>query len=69
MATSSTAPTKAPRPHEGPHYANPSSKPIRGPFGAADRDDVQWFIWNLFFVLVLFVFALGVVLSLVTRHA
>lgn len=62
-----TAPTKAPQAHDGPHYANPSSKPVRGPVSPADRADVQRFTWKLLFILLLGVLALGAVLTVVTR--
>ena len=64
MATFIATPTKAPRARKGPHYANPTSKPIVGPLSTADREDLQRLTWKLFFILVLCVFAVGVGLSM-----
>jgi hypothetical protein len=68
MANPTSPPTDAPRAHEGAHYANPSSKPLRGPVSTADREGTQRMIWKLFFVLILCVVAMVLVLGLVTRH-
>ena len=66
--TAHDPPTEAPRPHEGVHYDNPSSKPLEGPVAKADQDGTQRFVWKLFFILILCVLAMGAALGLVTRH-
>jgi len=66
MATRTTAPTKAPHAQDGPHYANASSKPLRGT-GAADRGVVQRVTWKAFLIVLLCVLALIAVLSTVSH--
>jgi hypothetical protein len=57
-----------PEAHEGPHYANASSKPLLGPDAQAESELTQRVVWKLFFVLILCVIAMSVVLGLVWRH-
>jgi hypothetical protein len=66
-ARAEQAPSEAPRAHEGPHYANASSKPLQGPVAVSERTGTQRWIWNVFFVGLLLVVATGVVLGLVFR--
>lgn len=65
MANPNSVDTDAPHAHEGVHYDNPSTKPLRGRVARADRDGVQRVVWALFFVLILGAIATGVVLSVV----
>jgi hypothetical protein len=68
MANPTSPPTDAPPAHEGAHYANPSSRPLRGPLSPTDREGTQRVVWKVFFVLILCVVAMVLVLGLVTRH-
>jgi alkylated DNA repair dioxygenase AlkB len=67
MANSNPIATDAPPAHVGAEYENPSTKPLRGPFGPTERDGVQRLVWSLLFGLVLAIVAVGVLLSIV-RH-
>jgi hypothetical protein len=67
MANPTPIETDAPPAHVGAHYDNPSTKPLRGPFGPTERDGIQRLLWSLLFTLVLGVVVVGVVLSVV-RH-
>lgn len=58
-----------PQAHEGAHYPNPSSKPLRGPVAVTERTPIQRLVWRVFFVVILGVVALGVVLGLIFRPA
>ncbi len=68
IADQGSTPSAAPPPHEGAHYANPSSKPLQGPLGPAERDGTQRFVWVLFLMLISCVVAMGFVLGLITRQ-
>ncbi len=65
MSNPGSIPAEVPSAHEGAHYPNPSSKPLTGPLGKADRDGTQRLVWMLFFILLLCVVAIGIVLGLV----
>ena len=58
-------PSVPPPPHEGEHYANPSSKTLTGPPPVDERDGVQRLVWRLFFGLIAAVILTAGVLSLV----
>jgi hypothetical protein len=68
MNQPSSPPTDAPHPHEGVRYPNPSSKPLEGPVGQADRETTQRLVWKLFFVLMLCTFAMVIVIGLISRR-
>jgi hypothetical protein len=59
---------EVPQAHEGPHYRNPSSKPLQGPVAVTERTGTQRVVWKVFFVLILAVIAIGVVLGVVLRQ-
>ena len=65
MTGRSPLPPSVPLPHEGKHYANPSSKTLTGPPPMNERDGVQRLVWRLFFGLIAAVVLVAVVLSLV----
>lgn len=68
MASPSSTNTDAPQSHAGPHYENPTSKPLRGPGLKLDRERTQRLLWPIPFILLLCVVAMGFVLSLVSQH-
>lgn len=68
MTDHSAPATEVPPPHEGVHYANPSSKPLKVPASPSEREGTQRLVWKVFFVLVLCVFAMVMVMGLVARH-
>ena len=63
MTDSSSTSTDAPRAHEGSHYANPQTKPLRGP-APTEREGVQRTVWKLFFVLIAIAIGVAIVLGL-----
>lgn len=69
MVPSITRRTKPLPAQDGPQYPNPGSKPIVGPVGATDRTDVERLTWKVALILLLGVFAVGIVLSLVVGRS
>jgi hypothetical protein len=59
--------TDAPPAHEGAHYENPASTPLRGHAGQTDREGVQRVVWALLFIVVSCVFAMAIVLGIVNQ--
>jgi len=68
MANPTSTPGKVPPPHEGAHYANPSSEPLESPVAKFDQEGTQRVVWKLFFVLMLCVVAIGTVFGLITSQ-
>lgn len=68
MAHPSSTTTDAPPSHAGPHYDNPTSKPVAGPGLKLERERTQRLLWPVPFIVFLCVVAMGFVLSLVSKH-
>jgi hypothetical protein len=66
MTNPDPASTDAPPAHEGAHYDNPHSKPLRHA-SPSDREGVQRVVWALLFIVVSCVFAMAIVLGIVNQ--
>ena len=47
MASPSSTSTEAPPSHAGPHYDNPTSKPLEGPGLKLERERTQRLLWPI----------------------
>ena len=64
MAQPNTTPAEVPEAHDGAHYDNPTSKPVLGPVGLADKTSTQRVAWALLFMVMAGVLGAGFVLGL-----